>query len=219
MEGREAGAEYYDHVFNSSPDFRGAYKDSRYYVLWTQVVQFVRRFPSPRILEIGCGTGQLSRYLYDEGYRDYHGFDFSAKAIELAQKSSEQSFEVANALDPGAYWYDYNLVIATEVLEHIRDDWAVLERLREGTPIIITLPVGDMSEPSHLRMFHGPRDITKRYYRHIHFHKIVQVESWFVCLGILGRFKPSFWQRLAKTRSEVNAYFIFRKAKSLFVGR
>jgi 2-polyprenyl-3-methyl-5-hydroxy-6-metoxy-1,4-benzoquinol methylase len=89
---KEKGPEYYNSVYRSSEKFHRHYKDSPSYVLWTQVMTFVKQFAHPKILEIGCGAGQFAHYLYDEGFNDYHGIDFSAEAIELAKKTVNQSF-------------------------------------------------------------------------------------------------------------------------------
>lgn len=53
------------------------------------------------ILDVGCGTGRMSRYLAEQGAR-VHGFDFSAKTIEIAKTLSEPpnpSYEVLSLFD------------------------------------------------------------------------------------------------------------------------
>lgn len=48
------------------------------------------------ILDVGCGTGRMSRYLAEQGAL-VHGFDFSSKAIEIARTlsvSENPSYEV-----------------------------------------------------------------------------------------------------------------------------
>jgi len=87
---KEKGPEYYTGVYRSSGKFHLHYRDSPYYVLCTQVIKFVKQFAHPKILEIVCGTGQFTHYLYDEGFKDYHGIDFSPEAVEFAKKTSAQ---------------------------------------------------------------------------------------------------------------------------------
>ena len=53
------------------------------------------------ILDVGCGTGRMSRYLAKRGAR-VHGFDFSAKTIEIAKTLSEPpnpSYQVLSLFD------------------------------------------------------------------------------------------------------------------------
>ena len=53
------------------------------------------------VLDIGCGTGRMSRYLTNQG-AFVHGFDFSTKAIEIARTLSQPpnpSYEVLSLFD------------------------------------------------------------------------------------------------------------------------
>lgn len=176
-------AEYYDKIFTSVDDYRAPYRDSRYYVLWTQVLAFLRRVESPKILEIGCGPGQFAHYLYDEGFRDYRGFDFSPEAVRRAGEVCPQSFQVGDAMDEDSYTADYNVAVALEVLEHVSDDLGLLRHLREGTVLIFSLPTFD--DEAHVRFFRTPQDIAQRYGSLVNIRQIVPIGPWFVCAGFV----------------------------------
>ena len=47
--------------------------------------------PNSKIIDLGCGNGVLSIELYEAGFRNVHGVDYSANAIELARKLAEDS--------------------------------------------------------------------------------------------------------------------------------
>jgi 2-polyprenyl-3-methyl-5-hydroxy-6-metoxy-1,4-benzoquinol methylase len=83
------------------------------------------------VLEIGCGPGQLARFLCDRGLRSYTGFDFSPRAIEMARaQGTGYPFTVDNALTTCLMLQpDYDLVICTEVLEHIEADLDIIDRI------------------------------------------------------------------------------------------
>jgi SAM-dependent methyltransferase len=213
MEKPPKGPEYYNGAYRASQEYQGSYKDSHFYVLWTQIVQIAKRFPSPRILEIGCGTGQLAHYLYDEGYRDYHGFDFSPVAVDLARKAVPMPFCVGDATAPDSYGFDYTLAIAVEVLEHVADDLAVLGRLKEQTPVIFSVPTRD--DPAHVRVFQSVGDIVCRYYTHIAFRDIIPIGQWFVCHGVISRFAPGPWNRLFRTRRRVDWKYVLRRVRRM----
>lgn len=206
---KHKGSEYYDDIYKTSEVYQAFYKDSRYYILWTQIIQLLKQFPKPKILEIGCGTGQLAHYLYDEGYRNYNGFDFSPEAIAIARKTVPQSFAVANAFEKDSYNIDYNVVIAAEFLEHVDDDMAVLDNIREGTAIILTLPTFD--DPAHVRFFKTRRQLHNRYYTRIDDMKIIPISQWYVCVGIVEYFKLKLVNRLLKTRSQIGLSLLIRK--------
>jgi trans-aconitate methyltransferase len=54
--------------------------------------------PRPRILDIGCGHGRLTRLLARFGFSDYAGVDFSVEAVRRARALSipDARFEVAD---------------------------------------------------------------------------------------------------------------------------
>ncbi len=175
--------DYYDRIFSQVDDYKAHYTQSRYFVLWTQVIQYLRSVEHPRILEIGCGPGQFANYLYDQGFRDYHGFDFSPGAIEAARKAVPLPFEVGDAMNKDSFRHDYNVAIVLEVLEHVTDDLGVLANLRRGTPVIFSLPTFD--DEAHVRFFTSAQDIVNRYNALIDIKHLVMIQHWFVCLGVV----------------------------------
>jgi len=64
----EKQPQYYDNLFQTEKDYQVSYRQSYYYVHWTQVIRFLEYYREPKIMEIGCGTGQLAQYIYDEGF-------------------------------------------------------------------------------------------------------------------------------------------------------
>ncbi|TKJ40883.1 hypothetical protein CEE36_09065 [candidate division TA06 bacterium B3_TA06] len=197
---------YYDNIYLTSEEYRLPYKDSRYYVLWTQILQFIKRIDEPKILEIGCGTGQFANYLYDEGYRDYHGFDFSPQAIKMAKDVVNLHFTVGDATNPNCYNCDYNVIVALEVLEHVADDLAVIKNIREGTPIVFSLPTLD--DPAHVRRFKTRSQIIRRYYKLIDIKEIVRIKTWFACFGVVRSFKAKLMNRIFKRRGDITLRYI-----------
>lgn len=180
--------DYYDRIFSQVDDYKAHYTHSRYFVLWTQVIQYLRSVQGPRILEIGCGPGQFANYLYDQGFRDYHGFDFSPGAVEAARKTVPLPFEVGDAMDKNSFRHDYNVAIVLEVLEHVTDDLGVLANLRKGTPVIFSLPTFD--DEAHVRFFRSPQEIVNRYNELIDIQHMVMIHQWFVCLGVVRSAGP-----------------------------
>lgn len=102
--------------------------------------------PSPkRFLDAGCGRGARSLYLAQLGLSGM-AVDFSQEAISEASRLLEPfpSVEVCQANINSIEQDDFDIVVFLEVLEHIEDDAAALESIREklmmGGHLILSVP-------------------------------------------------------------------------------
>jgi glycosyltransferase involved in cell wall biosynthesis len=152
---KERDAKYYDGIF------KDGYDTSRYQDMYEMILRELDKTPNAKVLEIGCGVGSLGKMIMEKGY-GYEGFDFSREAIKQCKKIYPRgNFRVGNAYDKKEYKGSYNVVVATEVLEHL-DDLAVVKNIPSGVKFIASVPVfGDVS---HLRTYEDrDRDIVKRF--------------------------------------------------------
>jgi SAM-dependent methyltransferase len=99
-----------------------------------QLASVVREFAPTGILDIGCGEGYTLGALRAAGVTcPMHGIDFAEAAIAAArERVPDATFEVNDALVLADAGRRYDLVLMTEVLEHIQDPermLPVLERL------------------------------------------------------------------------------------------
>jgi 2-polyprenyl-3-methyl-5-hydroxy-6-metoxy-1,4-benzoquinol methylase/glycosyltransferase involved in cell wall biosynthesis len=110
-----------------------------------------RQSRASRVLDYGCAHGHyllpLAKLFSDS---EFVGVDISDRAVAAARKWVDRD-KVANArvysTDSAAWQKDkYDVIIAAEVLEHVRDDRALLEQLAgmltEDGAIIFTTPNG-----------------------------------------------------------------------------
>ncbi|HKS94603.1 MAG TPA: class I SAM-dependent methyltransferase, partial [Terriglobia bacterium] len=117
-----------------------------------------------RLLEIGCGSGQLALAIRDAGILEtYCGFDFSSQSIAYAKfRCPTLRFEVADAFKTDLFnSFDYDSALSTEFLEHVENDLTVLSRLRPGTKFIGTVP--NFPFVSHVRHFNSCEEVAARY--------------------------------------------------------
>jgi len=149
-------------AFSTIKEYHAPYQESPYYFLWTVIVDRLRRDGVRSVLEVGCGSGQLAAFLLDKGIEHYTGFDFSAKAIELAETiAPEGRFFVDDARTSNLYEEPHEALICTEVLEHIVEDLAVVERFPLGRRCLFSVPTYDSA--SHVRFFGDETAVSERY--------------------------------------------------------
>lgn len=170
----EKGVEYYNKVFNELEIFHVHYTSSPYYGVWTLILDRIRRIGKGSILEIGCGTGQLAHAIYDSDLaNEYLGFDFSEVAIKYARRNCPKlKFVVANALETNLYeTFNYDIVISTEFLEHVREDLYIIKSIRAGTIFIGSVP--DYPFRSHVRHFPNMMEVTNRYSKYFSSFEVI----------------------------------------------
>jgi SAM-dependent methyltransferase len=102
------------------------------------------------ILNAGCGSGELSFQLAVAGHRVL-GIDPTPDYIDLARLNAESagidncSFHVSS-IEEFTSDETFDCVVATDVLEHIADDYAAFEKLVQlvnpGGILLITVPAG-----------------------------------------------------------------------------
>lgn len=158
---------YYDEMYAGSSEYAKPYWQSRYYFLWTVICDRLKQAGNTRLLEIGCGSGQFSELLHQNGWTDYLGLDISSEAVRQAREKdlTPFRFEVADALATDHFdSYDYDSVVCTEVLEHIEQDLEVVSRIRSGTRCLCTVP--NFPYTSHVRHFETAQQVHQRYARY-----------------------------------------------------
>ena len=113
------------------------------------------------VLDVGCGQGSLLAELQAEfPHIKAYGIDFSSSAVELAQSRLPQGEFKTLDITKEFLEKTFDLVICTEVLEHISDDLAVMKNLARMTEkyLLISTPQGrirrfEAAEVGHVRNY------------------------------------------------------------------
>jgi len=147
-------AAFYDHVWDAFGDLDrenpAAYHRRR--LILGLLREHARS--ATQVLEVGCGQGALLKRLALElPAAVIHGADVSSRSLEKSRAlvGSAELFELdLSALDfdalHAARFGRFDLVICSEVLEHLADDALALARIRSllapGGHLIVTVPSG-----------------------------------------------------------------------------
>ncbi len=161
--GQEQDATYYDKMYSESDEYAKPFWQSRYYFLWSVIVERIRDGKYGQVLEVGCGSGQFAELLKRDTLVEYTGIDLSVVAIEQARTKglSGYRFESGDALTSPLLNADYGVLVCTEVLEHIQDDRKLAGRFKRGSRCICTVP--NFPYESHVRHFKTEQDVIDRY--------------------------------------------------------
>ena len=110
-----------------------------------KIVESLPKTKNIKILDAGCGEGQLLLKIFNKGYNDIYGTDVTPVALESAKKripKTKFSLQDLKSLNFSDEYFD--VVICTEVIEHIRDYNKVISELKrvlkKNGLLIITFP-------------------------------------------------------------------------------
>ncbi|AJE03409.1 class I SAM-dependent methyltransferase [Geobacter pickeringii] len=119
------------------------YPTPSYLVKRRAILDVLARISARSVLEVGCGAGDLLRELGKRGYTG-RGIDLSAEAVATARLKVNPSCFFVEQTELGEIDEQFEVVIASEVLEHCLDDVAFLlglrERIVEGGHLLLTVP-------------------------------------------------------------------------------
>jgi SAM-dependent methyltransferase len=119
---------------------------------------------SPRILDAGCGTG---RNLVEFGsLGEAEGVDFSDEAVAFCHRRGLDGVRRARLEELPFPDSRFDLILATDVIEHLEDDRRALAELRRvaapGARLIITVPAYNWLWSEHDDSHHHQRRYTLR---------------------------------------------------------
>jgi len=138
-----------------------------------------------RILEIGCSGGALLKNLKSQGFKELFGVDISEVAIELCRKRGIENVQTKDGVDTRYMDSAFDLIIASDVLEHIETDAIALKEwyrvLRPGGILIVFVPAFNFLWSNHDDLNHHYRRYGKK-----------QLNEKLIQAGF-GIIRSSFW--------------------------
>jgi SAM-dependent methyltransferase len=83
---------------------------------------------SAKILDVGCGTGAFAKEFKNLG--EYYGIDISPKAVDFCKKRGIKNVKEGSATDLNYSESEFDIVLALDVLEHLKNDQAAIREIR-----------------------------------------------------------------------------------------
>lgn len=135
-----------------------------------------------RVLDVGCGVGTLGLFLAAQGAR-VTGIDISQRAINIAKDAQDQiqksslrfehpvTFQLKQISELKSSRPKKDMVISTEVIEHVKDDHQFLldirKQLRPGGVLMLTTPSSEnlLFKLGYYRTFDADVGHLRRYTR------------------------------------------------------
>ena len=136
------------------------------------------------ILDVGSSSGTNLRMLKEMGFTHYKGLDFSEESKRFCAEKGLGEVMLADIQKDDLPESTYDLILATDVLEHLSEDLGALERiqrsLKPGGHVLITVPC--------FQSLWGPQDILAQ---HLRRYKLSQVLTMVGQAGLIA--KKSFY--------------------------
>jgi len=118
-----------------------------------------------KILEIGCSGGPLIKNLKENQFTEVHGIDISKKAINICKQGGLKNVKVMNGSNMQFQDNEFDLIIASDILEHIKDDISALSEwrriLKPCGRLIIFVPAFNFLWSNHDEINHHYRRYSK----------------------------------------------------------
>jgi len=152
------GSAWYDHCYEVKK--RRSY--ACYYPLWDTALSWIA--PQEGIADLGCGPGAFAVRAEEADKRYVVGVDYSKEAIKQARARMPMWSDRFLCADLSTYIVPtkgVDVVVMTEVLEHLTDDLGVLAKLPKGTRVLFSVPAS--YAVTHIRIFPAMADAVARY--------------------------------------------------------
>jgi SAM-dependent methyltransferase len=130
------------------------------FALIREVIGRIEGIPKrPRMLDAGCGTGQMLKLLQRQGQAV--GLDLSREAIMFAASRDARNLVLGSVTNPPFAEGTFDIALALDVIEHVDDDCGILRGLRSlvrpGGALIVTVPAFQFLWSDHDRINHHRR--------------------------------------------------------------
>lgn len=159
-----------------------------------------------KILDVGCSSGTLLSDLRDLGFRDLSGIDISQTAIDHCKKSGFKNIKKTDGRNLGNPCEKFDVIIASDVLEHIEEDLSTLQNwkshLSDNGKLIVFVPAFQYLWSEHDARNRHFRRYTRRQIRQVLNEanmECIRTSYWNCALSLFAFFERTISRLFAHT--------------------
>lgn len=138
---------------------------SRYLPIYKKAISYL---PPPEksdtIVDLGCGVGFFAKVLFEMGYKEYIGIDFSQDMIAKSRNRFPTATFILGDLrnkEIHKIFQKYKIFVILETLEHIEKDLDIIKNIPKGSLVIFSVPNFDAK--FHVRYFKNINEVIERF--------------------------------------------------------
>lgn len=117
--------EYYKEKLNEN--YKGDFYQPRYH----RFIELLENKKEARILDVGCGAGDLLLMLKEAGFKNVQGLDYSVEAKKFAEKRGIKVTLCDLEKETPPFKDQFDVVICGDILEHIFEPAFFLEKAKK----------------------------------------------------------------------------------------
>lgn len=181
-------------------------------IIFDWVKRILARHQDPKILDIGCGTGFNITYLHQLGCNRVDGLDISKDALAYCKSRRLNVLTNASAEDLPIQDAAYDMILALDIVEHLRNDRQALSEvyraLKAGGTFVAFVPAYQFlwsfqDEISHHQRRYTTTDLSSKIMQAgFEINKLTYVNSFLFPVVWLGRTMLRLFPRFFKISSE-----------------
>ena len=117
------------------------------------------------ILDAGCSGGALIGFLMDRGFKNIEGVEIDKNAVKICRQKGINNVRIADAEKTGFKDQKFDVIIASDILEHIKDEYKALSEwyriLKPNGKLFIFVPAFKFLWSEHDEINHHYRRYCK----------------------------------------------------------
>ncbi|CAD6879863.1 FIG01152107: hypothetical protein [Methylomonas albis] len=186
--------------------------------LFSSIIRALAIPATAKILDLGTSTGTNLRMLRDLGFTNVRGLDFCEEAIHWCREKGLGQVDQGDICDIPSQDNVYDLVLATDVIEHVEDDNKAISEayrvLKPGGVAIVTVPAFSFLWGIQDSVSHHKRRYTRGQLENIltgagfrlidiyYFNYVLFIPIWFVRRALM------FFPIRMKSENQLNTSFL-----------